>query len=351
MQYLPDGSVVPSFLGVSNTTSPDLDTTTNPFMREGEVVEIVYPDDKRSRTKKVLEYIVEVQHTDRGTSTAKLYNCVLANPLAGLADRIHFTLRTRKPQQKGKGKSDGKYEFGSKVLIVCINGHQHDAVIISGLHDDKNQKYRNAKSKGHHFEAEFNGMLFEINKDGELTITYNGKNESNGKMSKSVDKNATGTTVKIQKNGSIRLATKDQNIVIDHQMKKLQINANTMLEINSKGPTKINSVGPIALAAPGVQLAPPTPAGGSPPTPMMKMDKGGVKIGKAGQAMVKGTAYRNAEKQMNTKLKIALQTMAIICQAPGPLKPLGPGFAQMLAAITAFEAQASQFLSTKNKID
>lgn len=66
----------------------------------------------------------------------------------------------------------------------------------------------------------------------------------------------------------------------------------------------------------------------------------------AGEQLVLGTSYRSAEHEMNAGL-LGLSAAFNLLQtaAVGPLAPLKPGFIQAKAAIDAFEAQASAYLS------
>lgn len=66
----------------------------------------------------------------------------------------------------------------------------------------------------------------------------------------------------------------------------------------------------------------------------------------AADAVVKGTTYRDAEHEMNAgALGLGSAFDLLQAAAIGPLAPLKPGFLQAKAAIEAFEAQASDFLS------
>jgi hypothetical protein len=104
MPLLPDGSVIPAFLDLAVPRRfSDGGAFNEPFLRMGEVQDIIYPDDKRSRSKKFVEYRVLVQRRANGTGNTKVYeNCMLWNPLAGLADRCEFTLRADTSENRDK---------------------------------------------------------------------------------------------------------------------------------------------------------------------------------------------------------------------------------------------------------
>jgi len=70
----------------------------------------------------------------------------------------------------------------------------------------------------------------------------------------------------------------------------------------------------------------------------------------AQEAFLKGSTYRQAEAQLNGEgTGLAGAFAALQAAAVGPLAALQPGFATAHAALLAFEAQASQFLSSAIK--
>src|SRR5690348_9949095 len=116
MPILPGGDIVPSFLSVipGRERVDSGRAFDNTVLRMGEVQEIVYPDDDRSRSKQFVEYRVLVQQRSNGTGYAKMYeNCIMMSSLAGLADFNWHILRADKSENKDKAGL-GK---GSKVLI------------------------------------------------------------------------------------------------------------------------------------------------------------------------------------------------------------------------------------------
>lgn len=342
MPLLADGSVIPSFMGISRTEAAyDGDAFGNGLLRVGEVIEIVYPDDDRSRSKKFIEYRVLVQQRSNYTGNSKIYeNCQLWNPLAGLADRFWYTLRYDTTPPDKRKESLGK---GSKVLVLCINGESNTAVIMGGVRDevDNDGKVKGLddtkiKDLGHHLYFNFNGISFYVDKDGQCALTYNGKTKIDGTTD--VDSDNTGTALKLLKNGDARFADKDNknSIFIDHQNSKIVIKRDNAFE-----------------------------------------------LGDATDKMLLGESHRNAQKQMHQDLsvnfdslqnvvKIAAQELTsaggsmgtpitgAVAAAPHVtlaaqmLSLAATYIAQLKQAIDKFEQAAGQknsFLSKKNKAD
>jgi hypothetical protein len=312
-------------------------------LRYGEIQTIITPDMPRSRTKKFIEYDVYCQYRARNKSAnGRMYqNCLLANPLGGLADYAMWTLRGEDSATKDTNNRLGK---GSKVLILCVNGETTQAVIIGGMRDQADDGTKtDVKDLGHHLDWVFNGVRAFIDKDGALTVTYGGKTTIDGKLDSNVDKKTVGTKLVFMKDGSWSVATADpdddkkqeQHVFLDH--------ANHVIDVKAKkGYTLTVDDGTAAIKA-----------------------SKGLKVGEATDNMLLGSSYRKAEKQMFQKLAQMLQQAAIQLNAAGAT-PMAPGatLAQLAAAgalliqasqaVSGFEQQASgqnDFLSQNNQSD
>ena len=178
MPILANGDVVPSFLETESSAGFwQGGAIDNNEMRVGEVMAIIYPDDKESVTGKVVEYRVKAQIRVNNTAQTRIYeSCTLINPLAGLADKFMYTLRPD-PSIKNQASGIGK---GSKVLLQFLNGESNSPVIIGGIRDPNDTKAVDVKDLGHHLAFNFNGVSVDINKDGEFKLVYNGKTKIDG---------------------------------------------------------------------------------------------------------------------------------------------------------------------------
>lgn len=333
MPRLPNGDVIASFLGVrEDHRFYDGGSFDNIMLRVGEVQEVIYPDDKRSFSKKFVEYTVYVQHRGNGTAATLLYtNCVLFNPLAGLTDRMVWKLRAAKTAGK---TGDGIRGTGSKVLILCLNGETKNAVILGGIRDqddprdvdvaEKNETAQN--NLGQYLSAVYNGVRLLVNTDGELAITYTGKRKDDGSVDDSVDSNAPGTQLFITKDGNWGVTTKNskETLKVDHKNKKI----------------------------------------------ILKCDNG-VKVGQATDKVLLGSTYRKAQQQLNnqlyaeitgasTALLSAATTMqtatpttvaAVVASAAASIQAASTQLRQAAQAIKQFENNAQQYLSQNNETD
>ena len=200
----------------------------NFIFRQGEVLEIIYPDSPKSVSKTFTEYNVLVAHYENEVIGHKLYhNCRLINSLAGGADRCTWTLRA-----STKPVEDYKSSDGSKVLVLCVEGSYNRAIIVGGILDERCGG--DNKQDGHHFNWEFNGVNFKVNDDGSWDITNKGKNTNLGNPDPKADQNGIGTTVKVEANGNFIVSSpkNNQSVVIDNTNNTITINGDQDVTID-----------------------------------------------------------------------------------------------------------------------
>jgi phage baseplate assembly protein gpV len=217
------GDVVPHFYGPRIVTD-DGDGLNNLRLRVGEIQAVYGPKHPLNISKRRNEYQVWVSHRANGTAVTKIYeHCYLADGFGSFADYIRFTLRAD-PSAKRSNQGPG---VGAKVLLLCINGESQNPVIISGIPDSAREEDPDPRPEqdGHHFEAVFNGLSFDINKDGELTVTYGGATNADGTLAEGVDEKAPGTTITVSKDGNFKVADKDSKnvVLVDHVNNKVQV--------------------------------------------------------------------------------------------------------------------------------
>lgn len=368
MEYV-NRSVMPSYL-----SSTDMGGTSRSAMQDetfqllmGEVKEIIPPSSDKSLSKRYLEYNVEVQYRNGSgpTSLVTFANCLLLNSLAGVADKEYYTLRS----DSSEPKQDETNTTGAKVLLLCVQGNAGTAFIIGGVREDKGPD-----ENDHRYFFEFNGVQQSINKDGELQIRYRGQTKVDGDLHDDADPDAEGSTLIFDKEGSIKLYTKDEKqfIYLNHKDKKLDILADEEWHV------KVNKVLSFE-AGDEVKIK------GDKTCTVEMSDKvyiksAGVHVGGASDAWLLADTYRKAESQMLKQISTTLQsimslittaastlTSAAAANAPpmvggaaaatpfaaagAALTSAAPMFMQMSTAIETFEAQASTYLSTKNKND
>lgn len=377
---LEDNTVIPSYMGVSNRGEQNISpgNFTSVSLRYGEIREIIYPDDKKSVSKRFIEYTVEVQQKDNnepGTSV-KYANCLQMSTFGTSADLFRYTLRPDEDVQREKGVG-----VGAKVLVMCINGSTTKAVIVGALRDtgtdDDGSKYQQGKDKkddGHNLFFEFNGAQASINKDGELKVMYRGATKVTGELDDNANADAEGSTVIFNKDGGIKLYTKDEKqfIFIDHANKKIDVLADDEwhVKVNKKlffemGDTcTINGKSSCTIEM----------------SDKVFIKSAGVHVGGASESWMMGSTYRQAESTMHQTMQgllssictalttVATQlTLAASIQKPPiagaiaasvplqaaavALTPVPAMFTALSTAISTFEGPASTYLSTKNKND
>lgn len=310
------GDVIPSFLDVVGRPSRfDAGVGFNNVkLRNGEVQEMFYPDHPHNRSKKVIEYRVYAQDLEGGAGVGKMYDyCIVLNPFAGLADKASWTLRPDNKANSVNKNSSGPGK-GSKVLLLCVNGEQNNAVILGGLRDQADAVETNI---GHNLHLNFNGIDVAVNADGELTIKYGGKTDASGKTATAAS--AQGTLLKFKKDGSMALTTADgkQALTLDHTTGKVNVAASA-----------------------------------------------GMIVGAGTDAMVKGTSYRAAEAGLHSSLQASLTALTTALAAAGiavaankkaeagaALAAAAAASTAMASSIGAFEAQAVRYLSPTHKLD
>lgn len=363
--FLEDGTVIPSYLTpVSTPRAESKDAYNNPFLRYGEVIDVIYPDDKRSLSKSVIEYSVQSLHMDhlRGGTTTKIYpHCILLNPFAGLADKGFYTLRVSPSRPSQGGSAPG---LGSKVLMLCVNGAMTQPIIIGGVHDQKDLSQKDASKQGRHLNFVFNGVGFDVNDSGEFTVTYGGKTKMDGTLDDGVDKNVVGTTIQMLKDGSVLVKSPTGQLFnIDQTNKTVKISGKDKVQVDAEGSVEVKAGGAALVSASKGLLLKGGNAGANGAV---------VGVGDATDFMVKGTTYRASEAALHTTMRTALQIIATAFQSAGAtasaavspatttagvvalgaaITLAGTQLATLAGAIGTFEGKGSTYLSTKNKND
>lgn len=177
----------------------------NTSLRVGLVLEKLEEDDEKNISKLGPEYNVMTIEQDQqnGSSTSIYKNCINIDAFGGVADYFQFTHRAAKDPKKAKKKGSLKEETGSIVLLLCLDGNSEKAIILKSIHNPKKNKVL-TKDKGHHLEGEFNGVNWQVDKDGALKITFKSATEDDGTPK---DDEAGGTFVEINKQGSVDINT------------------------------------------------------------------------------------------------------------------------------------------------
>lgn len=377
-----EGSVTPSILRKDNPYRLDLELKAL-SIRTGRVVREYPPDHQMNRSKEFYEYDVFIDRTateNRPEGVILARNCLVASTFGGAGDFTRWRPRVEPVSADLEFSNQEQHGYASRVLVVFVDGSVHRAVIIGGTpHKLSAEPDKGNEAKGHHAIMQFNGIRSEVDDNGQLHITYNGKTDSKGATT--VLGNVAGSGLHLLSDGSIKFHTnsEEQFLFFDHSSHSVSLQAHNDLNVKSSlGGLKVNTVQQIDITA---------TAG------LIKTSSLGVHHGLATDAMVKGTTYRAAETVKNTTegaawatdsaanaaLAAYLGTAAAAWSAVGPfmlmLDPTSTttnlslaaaaGAGAALAACTAaaaaetaaatavstFEGAAPSYLSIKNMLD
>lgn len=222
-------------------------------MCAGQIVSTWYIDNKRNVSKRFVEY--EVAIFENYMTVSHLLHCIA---LDSSGDQNNFNEHIYQATTYGKrgDKSDTEgemYKNGAYVLVGFINGYKDNGVILQGIqHPSINAKIddyskvssiqsksdsidvrleelpitisgskENGDNGGQRILGEYNGLRWNVNKYGELTIIFQGVKDEHGKIK---DTDVQPTVMKINKDGEffiidnldqeIKISRKNENITI-----------------------------------------------------------------------------------------------------------------------------------------
>ena len=203
----------------------------NNSLRVGVILEIIDIEDEDNQSGLAPEYKVMTteQNKEGSIGNVEYKNCLRLNALGGVADYFFAKLRTPEDPSKVKNSGSLKDQVGSIVLVMCLDGNSEKGIILGSLDHPEGEKL--TKEKGHHLEGEFNGLNWQINKDGALTITFNSATDAKGKAS---NEEAQGSNVKIEKDGSIDISDGNtESVRFDKTNKTVDIKSENAVSISS----------------------------------------------------------------------------------------------------------------------
>tara|TARA_R100000951_G_scaffold101420_1_gene92918 strand:- start:13557 stop:14609 length:1053 start_codon:yes stop_codon:yes gene_type:complete len=235
----------------------------NTPLRMGVIINCHEKDDKKSLSKLVPEYDVLTSELNEGagTSYVKYLNCISTDTFGGVADFFEYKLRPSKEDFE-KTHNFAKQD-GAMVLLLCLDGNAESAIIIGGVKntagDGKTEERESnlTKKNGLHLEGEYNGLNWQVNKDGEFTLTFKSKTDIKGKPQ---DEKAGGTIFKVDKTGSVDIDTNNEaSFKLDKTKKDAILNvgnnstvtATKNVETTAGGDIKGTAKGMIDFAAEG----------------------------------------------------------------------------------------------------
>jgi hypothetical protein len=208
-------------------------------LKGGAIIKAHEITDDTNQSKAWPEYDVAVieQDSDRGITSVIYKNCVVLESLGSISD--FFEKKLRGPTKKDfKNKLESDNQDASLVLLLCLDGISEKGIIIGGLPHPK-RKTTLTKNAGEHLEGEYNGINWQINKDGEFTLTFKSPSDNSGKYANS---SYGGSFIKISKDGSIEVSDGNtEKIKIDKTNETISIESNKDLSITSGNNVKSSS--------------------------------------------------------------------------------------------------------------
>jgi len=306
-------------------------TYDNTKLRVGVVLEIIESDDKEDNNRHGVgpEYNVLTieQHKGKGITASDYKNCIALSNFGGAADFLEYKYRTPEDQQKVRDKGSFKEQVGSLVLVLCQDGVSDKGIIVGAIgHPDR--KSTLTEENGHHLEGEFNGLNWQINKDGALTITFKSPTKGDGTaLDETAEKEAGGTHIQMDKAGQVDINTnlegEDETFIrMDKKNRDIGLKAGANIDLTAKKNIGFTADGNINANAKGNLLA---KAEGT-----ANLESGGAFTLKAGGAMTMDVA----DLQIMSQAGVMIQTQQVIVDAP--LILVGNGGTPALVLSTQF---------------
>lgn len=308
-----EGTIEPSYIRnsriarIQNATAAQLLP-----LRWGTVIKTYAPNgvDDDLHNFKIYQYDVLVDTASEHATYASyiIQGCTMLSHFGGAADFTRFTPRiTESPPSI----ETGKLGEGSYVCVLMLDGSSHGGLIIGGVQHSLGED--DDPELGHHYTQQFNGVRQEIDKDGQLTFTFKGATDAVGELLDGVDADASGSTITMTKDGSIKIFTakEDQSIIIDHDNKKIDIVANEEWNVDCSGTTTITTSDTMELTTDAnLEVNSQRDMDFKATAGKVNIKSLGLQVGLATDAFIKGTTYRSAEAIQHSALVTAMITLA-----------------------------------------
>lgn len=200
-------------------------------LKTGVIIKTYETDDELNLLKIGPEYdvVIHEQDANRGITSVTYKNCQFMENFGGIGDFLD--IKRRAPTDtKYKTEQDIEKFDGSMVLMMCIDGVSNKGIILGAI-TNPNRKTTLTKEAGNHLEGQFNGLNWQINDDGALTVTFNSGTDNKGKPQ---DEEAGGANWKIEKDGSIELSDgNSESIRLDKTAKTASLSSENSASITS----------------------------------------------------------------------------------------------------------------------
>ena len=351
MAHLSDGTIIDSAFGLPNIGSAAHRQFRMLAPQIGQVISTHPIDDPQNHSKTQVEYDVMVMENRTGLIVHKGMR-----RLETFGNSNNFNEVILQDSPDGTATIFKDFLIGSWVVVIFISGYLNQGVIIgeiqhpafhkkistspvpaftgAGNSDIRDSDMQNLPTllpgakvaDGERILGEYNGLRWNINKDGELTVMCQGAKDSRGNLTTQ----SAGSILKLNKNGEIILIDRlDQAIKVSPEDGTITLsdgNSNpTSIRIARKsGVVEIKTQGHIALSS----------ARGK-----------SIILGGDDEPLVLGQTFTTFLQTFLNSLNVAFQGLA--AASNGPLAPLKPGFTACALACTVALSQLPTIVSKK----
>lgn len=222
-----DGAIIESGIPTGNKTHYYA-RFNNFSIYKAQVDEVIYKDDKNNQTGKV-EYNVSLISFKSNNVYRKLFNVPAVSSIGGKNDYSEVVFQpktTEYTRAKEEGKAFAENTDGDFVTVMFLESNEQMPIITGGWFHPRNNESAK-KEDGHRIKGEYNGIEWNINKEGELIIqSLGGPRDNQGQLTNT---NNAGILIKLSKDGKISIETGSQpKIIVDKNGNTITHEANSV---------------------------------------------------------------------------------------------------------------------------
>lgn len=217
MSYRSDGGVISSKTPTRNISHSDHYSSFGLY--RGQVIRVLYPDDKENSNKTRVEYVVRVNGQDYPNAVSLNSGGAIYNQSERILKSTEKSFTSKLDVSVYPENLDGEF-----VYVLFLEGHGNVPVII-GCADHPRQDVQFKREDGMFNRDEFNGIEVKIDKDANYSVKQVGRKNEKGEIQ---NKAGVGSFVKLHSNGDIEMSTHgDQTVQVKltKETKKIELHA------------------------------------------------------------------------------------------------------------------------------
>jgi len=212
MRYTPDGAAIPSHVKtVRRGRSPSF------RLAKGHIVDVVYPEDNRSRGQRHIEYIVNIN----GRDVPGVIDIRDRGAIYNYSERVRTKKNKSFEAKSTIAPSSLPENLNAEIVYVLfLNGDENYPVIIGAAEHPRHSAYKKVSKEDGEFDVnEFLGVEVKIDKDSNYTITQVGRRDSDGEV---INQAAQGAIFKMYGTGEIEMINHEgERFFLGDQKQKL----------------------------------------------------------------------------------------------------------------------------------